>query len=76
MIQSLNPATGKVLRTFDALTPDALNAKLALAASAAKTYPKESLDQRIFWMRRLAALLDYDTEELAALMTASPPNPS
>ena len=70
MIQSLNPANGKLLRSFDPLTPEALNAKLALAASAAKTYPNESLDQRIFWMRRLAALLEADLEELAATMTA------
>jgi succinate-semialdehyde dehydrogenase/glutarate-semialdehyde dehydrogenase len=69
MIQSLNPANGKLLRSFDPLTPEALNAKLVLAASAAKTYPKESLDQRIFWMRRLAALLEADLEELAATMT-------
>jgi succinate-semialdehyde dehydrogenase/glutarate-semialdehyde dehydrogenase len=70
MIQSLNPANGKLLRSFDPLTPEALNAKLAIAASAAKTYPNESLDQRIFWMRRLAALLEADHEELAATMTA------
>ena len=70
MIQSLNPANGKLLRSFDPLTPDALNAKLAIASSAAKTYPNESLDLRIFWMRRLAALLEADLEELAATMTA------
>jgi succinate-semialdehyde dehydrogenase/glutarate-semialdehyde dehydrogenase len=70
MIQSQNPANGKLLRSFDPLTPDALNAKLALASSAAKSYPKETLDQRIFWMRRLAALLEADREELAATMTA------
>ena len=70
MIQSLNPANGKLLRSFDPLTPDALNAKLAIAASAAKTYPKETLDQRIFWMRRLAALLEADIEELATTMTS------
>ncbi len=70
MIQSLNPANGKLLRSFDPLTPDALNAKLALAASAAKTYPKETLDQRMFWMRRLAALLEADIEELAITMTS------
>jgi succinate-semialdehyde dehydrogenase/glutarate-semialdehyde dehydrogenase len=69
MIQSLNPANGKILRSFDALTPEALNARLAIAAGAAKTYPRESLDQRIFWMRRLAALLEADLEELAALIT-------
>jgi succinate-semialdehyde dehydrogenase/glutarate-semialdehyde dehydrogenase len=70
MIQSLNPATGETLRSFDALTPDAVNAKLAIAANAAKTYPREPLDQRVFWMRRLAALLESDVNELAALMTA------
>jgi succinate-semialdehyde dehydrogenase/glutarate-semialdehyde dehydrogenase len=70
MIQSINPATGKLLRSFRPLAPEAIEAKLALAASAARTYPGESLDQRIFWMRRLAALLEQDREELAALMTA------
>ena len=69
-IQSVNPATGTLLRRFDPLTPEALEAKLALAASAAATYPAESLDDRIFWMRRLALLLDDDCEELAATITA------
>jgi succinate-semialdehyde dehydrogenase/glutarate-semialdehyde dehydrogenase len=70
MIQSQNPANGKLLRSFDPLTPEALNAKLAIASSAAKTYPRESIDQRIFWMRRLAALLEADREELAVTMTS------
>ena len=70
MIQSINPANGKLLRSFDPLSPDALNARLLLAASAARTYPRESLDQRIFWMRRLAAIVDADSEDLAATMTS------
>ncbi len=68
-IQSLNPATGKLLRSFDALLPDALEARLTLAADAAVTYPHESLEQRAFWMRRLATLLEDDLEELALTMT-------
>jgi succinate-semialdehyde dehydrogenase/glutarate-semialdehyde dehydrogenase len=68
MIQSLNPATGKVLRSYEPLTPTVIESKLALAASAARSYPAESLEQRIFWMRRLAALLEYDRDELATLM--------
>jgi len=68
-IQSLNPATGKLLRSFDPLTPEALEIKLAVAASAAKTYPTETLDQRAFWMRRLAILLENDLDELAETMT-------
>ncbi len=70
MIQSINPANGKLLRSFDPLSPEAINVKLALAASAAKTYPRESLEQRIFWMRRLAAIVEADSEELAATMTS------
>ena len=68
-IQSLNPATGKLLRSFEPLTPEALEGKLAVAAAAAKTYPGESLEQRAFWMRRLALLLENDLEELAMTMT-------
>ena len=68
-IQSLNPATGKLLRSFDPLTPEALEAKLVIAAAAAKTYPHEPLEQRGFWMRRLAVLLENDIEELALTMT-------
>jgi succinate-semialdehyde dehydrogenase/glutarate-semialdehyde dehydrogenase len=68
-IQSLNPATGKLLRSFDSLTPEALESKLALAAETAKTYPHEPLEQRAFWMKRLATLLEDDLEELALTMT-------
>ena len=70
MIQSINPANGKLLRSFDPLSSEAINVKLALAASAAKTYPRESLEQRIFWMRRLAAIVETDSEELATMMTS------
>ena len=69
MIQSLNPATGKLLRSFEPLTREAMDSKLALAAATARTYPNEPLEQRIFWMRRLAILLETDSEELALLMT-------
>ena len=68
MIQSLNPANGQVLRRFEPLTPSALDSKLMLAASAAKTYIAESLEQRRFWMRRLALLLESDREDLAAII--------
>jgi len=68
-IRSVNPATGELLRSFDALSPNALEARLAIAAAASRTYPLEPIEHRAFWMRRLAALLESDTEELAATMT-------
>lgn len=69
MIQSLNPTTGKLLRSFDPISPELLESKLALAASAAKSYPREPLEARRFWMRRLALLLESDREELAVTIT-------
>ena len=70
MIESLNPATGQVLRSFEPIPPELLEAKLALASAAAKTFPTETLEQRRFWMRRLALLLEMDRDELATLITA------
>jgi succinate-semialdehyde dehydrogenase/glutarate-semialdehyde dehydrogenase len=69
-IQSINPATGKLIRSFDALTPDEVEIKLALAASVARSFPNEPVEQRAFWLRRLASLLEHDLEDLAAMMTA------
>lgn len=68
MIQSLNPASGEVLRRFDPLTPQAVQSKLEIAAAAARTYNAESLDHRRFWMRRLAILLESDRDDLAQLL--------
>jgi succinate-semialdehyde dehydrogenase/glutarate-semialdehyde dehydrogenase len=70
MIQSINPATNAVIRNFEALTPESLEARITLAADTAKTYPQLRLDQRVFWMRRLALLLEAESEELSATMTA------
>src|SRR4051812_10730681 len=68
-IRSINPATGELLRSFDALSQNALEARLATAAAASRSYPLEPIEHRAFWIRRLAALLESDTEELAATMT-------
>ncbi len=68
MIQTLNPTTGQVLRTFDPLPPEAVQTKLQLAASAAQTYARETLEHRRFWMRRLTLLLESDRDDLASLI--------
>jgi succinate-semialdehyde dehydrogenase/glutarate-semialdehyde dehydrogenase len=70
MIASINPATNETLSTFYALTSEQLDQRLTLAADTARTYPQLRLDQRVFWMRRLALLLESETEELASTMTA------
>lgn len=70
MIRSLNPATGKLLRSFEPHTPELLESRLVLAEAAARSYPAEPLEQRRFWMRRLALLLEADREELASTIVA------
>jgi succinate-semialdehyde dehydrogenase/glutarate-semialdehyde dehydrogenase len=67
-IQSINPATGELLRSFRPLEPEAVAAKIALAHETSRSYPSETLAQRMFWMRRLAHLLEADESELATLM--------
>ena len=67
-IQTINPATGELLRSFEPLNAQNLEAKLALAYEASRTYPSEGLAQRAFWMKRLAHLLDADQNELAKMM--------
>jgi succinate-semialdehyde dehydrogenase/glutarate-semialdehyde dehydrogenase len=69
MIHSTNPATNETLRTFEPLTHEALNARITLADAASRSYPRTSLDERAFWMRRLALLLEEDLEDLALLIT-------
>jgi succinate-semialdehyde dehydrogenase/glutarate-semialdehyde dehydrogenase len=68
-IQSINPATGEVLRSFEPLNEDLLKSKIALAHKAFHEYFEVPLDHRALCMRKLAGILDYEQEELAALLT-------
>src|SRR6201996_9187183 len=69
-IQSINPATGELLRSFRPLEPEPISAKIALAHEASRSYPSETLAQRAFWMRRLTHLLEAEENDLAALMVS------
>ncbi len=68
-IATTDPRTGEVVKTYDELTPDELEAKLAKAASAAATYRLTSFDERAGWLRAAADLLDTRTDAVAELMT-------
>jgi succinate-semialdehyde dehydrogenase/glutarate-semialdehyde dehydrogenase len=68
-IQSINPATGETLRTFEPLSEEPLRAKIALAHKAFRAYFEVPLDHRALCMRKLAGILDYEQEELAQLLT-------
>ncbi len=68
-IATTDPRTGAVLTTFDDLTPDQLEDKLARAAAAAATYRLTSYEERAGWLRAAADVLDRRTDEIAELMT-------
>jgi succinate-semialdehyde dehydrogenase / glutarate-semialdehyde dehydrogenase len=68
-IESLNPATGKLLRRFDPLTDEAARDKIAIAAEAFRAYAVVPLEHRALCMRKLAAILEHETDDLATLIT-------
>jgi succinate-semialdehyde dehydrogenase/glutarate-semialdehyde dehydrogenase len=68
-IATVNPATGETLKTFEPLTQEELEAKLALAASAFKQYRQTLIAQRSQWMNRAAEILEKKQDEFGKLMT-------
>ena len=68
-IATINPATGETIRTFEPLTGDELEDKLARAAAAAAAYRRTTVEQRVGWLRAAADALDADADDVAALMT-------
>jgi succinate-semialdehyde dehydrogenase / glutarate-semialdehyde dehydrogenase len=68
-IESINPATGKLLRSFDPLTDEAARQKIALAAESFRTYSLVPLEHRALWMRKLASILEHEIDDLSTLIT-------
>ncbi len=68
-IQSINPATNRVLRTFEALTDEAIGRKIAIAHAAFRAYREVPLEHRALCMRKLAGILEHEVEELATVAT-------
>jgi succinate-semialdehyde dehydrogenase/glutarate-semialdehyde dehydrogenase len=68
-IATINPATGELVKSFDALSPDELDARLERAAQAFRTYRRTDVQDRVGWLRAAADVLDADNERVAAMMT-------
>jgi succinate-semialdehyde dehydrogenase/glutarate-semialdehyde dehydrogenase len=68
-IESINPANGKLLRHFEPLDDEAIRQKIALAAEAFQSYQAVPLEHRALCMRKLASILEHETEELAIIIT-------
>jgi succinate-semialdehyde dehydrogenase/glutarate-semialdehyde dehydrogenase len=65
----VNPATGKTEKTFDPLTDAEVEAKLARAAEAARSYRTTTFAERARWMVTAAELLEAEIPDIARVMT-------
>lgn len=67
MIQSTNPTTGEVFATFDELTDEQLEQKVAVAQATYDLWHKLSFAERAKPMKKLAQLIRERSRELAEL---------
>jgi succinate-semialdehyde dehydrogenase/glutarate-semialdehyde dehydrogenase len=68
-IATTNPATGEVVKHFDPMSEEQLEAALARAAAGFDALRRTSYEQRAGWMRAAAGILDAETEAIAGTMT-------
>ena len=68
-IATINPATGETLKTFEAMSSEAIEAKLELAQQAFNKYRHLPFEQRALWMQKAADILERDREIYAEMMT-------
>src|SRR5882757_5352987 len=68
-IESINPANGSLLRSFEPLSDDSIRQKISLADDAFRAFATIPLGHRALWMRKLAAMLENETEDFALLIT-------
>src|SRR5437870_11827333 len=68
-IASVNPANGKVLKTFEALSDPQVDAKIGRAAGVFASFQRLPFTQRGRWMMNAADILESEKEELGRLMT-------
>ncbi len=68
-IATIDPTTGKTLKTFEPLTDSEIESKLALADATFKQYRKTTMAQRSQWLNKAADILEKDYRKFAELMT-------
>jgi succinate-semialdehyde dehydrogenase/glutarate-semialdehyde dehydrogenase len=68
-IATVNPATGETVKTFDEMSEEAVEQRLAAACSGYAGYRLTGFGERAEWMRRAADILDEEKDQVAAMMT-------
>jgi succinate-semialdehyde dehydrogenase/glutarate-semialdehyde dehydrogenase len=69
VISSINPTTGETLATFETLSPQQLESKLALAAATFRAYRHSALADRAACLHNAAYILESEREHFAHIMT-------
>jgi succinate-semialdehyde dehydrogenase/glutarate-semialdehyde dehydrogenase len=68
-IATINPATGEVVKQFQALTPHQIDQKLSKAAQVWQEYRRVPIEERAKCMAQAADILEKEKQELGRLMT-------
>jgi succinate-semialdehyde dehydrogenase / glutarate-semialdehyde dehydrogenase len=68
-IATTNPASGELLKSFEALTPAQIERKLQLATDAFQSHRRTSFADRARMMLRAADILEKEKDDCAHLMT-------
>src|SRR5436190_14968925 len=69
VLQSINPFSGEVLKTYAEMGADEVEEAIARAHEEFATWKRTSFSERAGFLRRAAALCRERTEQLAKLMT-------
>jgi succinate-semialdehyde dehydrogenase/glutarate-semialdehyde dehydrogenase len=68
-LQSINPATGELIQSFNEISDAELEAAMARAQQTFRTYRNTSFAERAAWLRKAAQLLEDEKDAWARLMT-------
>lgn len=68
-IQTINPATNKVIKSFNEMTDDAVNDAVTHAEEAFNSWRKTSYEQRAELLHKVAAAMRAKKQQLAGLIT-------
>ncbi|MET8092709.1 NADP-dependent succinic semialdehyde dehydrogenase [Micromonospora sp. NPDC005220] len=68
-IATTNPATGQVLKTYEAMSTEQLDDAIERTNLAFQQLRATTVDQRAQWMNAAADLLDAERDEIARIMT-------
>ncbi|HEV8388032.1 MAG TPA: NAD-dependent succinate-semialdehyde dehydrogenase [Nitrososphaera sp.] len=68
-IETINPATGKVIATYDNETPDQVSKRVKAGREAFASWKKRDLSERTELMRRLGRVMRKNREEYARVVT-------